>query len=133
MEAPRIGTGVLVWKDGQVLLGRRLSKGGFGTWSPPGGKLEWNERVAECAKRETIEETELEFSDPQFVTFTDDIDKENGIHFVTLFFLADWISGEPKPEKDKFEKWEWFPWNALPEPLFLPFANLLKSGYKLNH
>ena len=32
-------------------------------------------------------------------------------------------------EPEKCEKWEWFEWNNLPEPLFLPIQNLLKQKF----
>jgi len=44
--------------------------------------------------------------------------------------LCEYDSGEAKVmEPEKCEKWNWFEWNNLPEPLFLPIQNLLKKGY----
>lgn len=44
--------------------------------------------------------------------------------------LADYDSGEVKiMEPEKCEQWEWFDWNNLPKPLFLPAQNLLKQKY----
>jgi 8-oxo-dGTP diphosphatase len=33
-------------------------------------------------------------------------------------------------EPDKVEAWGWYPWDALPEPLFAPAASLLASGWR---
>jgi len=42
-KVPRVGLGVLIIKDGKVLLGRRKGAHGEGTWAPPGGHLECGE------------------------------------------------------------------------------------------
>ena len=56
----QVGVGVLVLRDGRVLLGLRRGAHGAGTWALPGGHLEFNETVAACATRETLEETGLQ-------------------------------------------------------------------------
>ncbi len=52
MPAPQVGVGVLILRDGKVLLGRRKGSHGAGCWSAPGGHLDsarrW--RTAPCAK-----------------------------------------------------------------------------------
>lgn len=129
-EKPGVGTGVYIWKDGKVLFGKRIGKAGKGTWSPPGGKLDRYESVEECVIRETREETGLTIQNPKFIHFTNDVELDAKIHFVTLHFSADWITGDPQVmEPDKFECWEWFDWGALPSPLFLAVENLIKSGF----
>jgi 8-oxo-dGTP diphosphatase len=32
-------------------------------------------------------------------------------------------------EPEKCEGWEWFEWDQLPRPLFLPIENLLKQSF----
>ncbi|HEY0979750.1 MAG TPA: NUDIX domain-containing protein, partial [Candidatus Paceibacterota bacterium] len=39
-ERPKVGIGTLIEKNGTILLGRRLSSHGAGTWQIPGGHLE---------------------------------------------------------------------------------------------
>ena len=53
----QVGLGIIVVKDGKVLLGKRKSAHGKGTWCFPGGHLEFSESWEDCAKRETKEET----------------------------------------------------------------------------
>lgn len=65
MPAPQVGVGVLILRDGKVLLGRRKGSHGAGCWSAPGGHLEFGEAVEDCALREALEETGLALSDMQ--------------------------------------------------------------------
>ncbi|HEY4060167.1 MAG TPA: NUDIX domain-containing protein, partial [Kofleriaceae bacterium] len=67
MERPRVGIGVLVMKDGKLLLGKRRGSHGEGEYASPGGHLEHLERVADCAAREVAEETGLVIGEPRFV------------------------------------------------------------------
>ena len=127
---PGVGVGVCIRKDGKVLMGKR--KGGWmpGTWAFPGGKLAMNEGLEECAVREILEETGVKISNIRLAAFTNDIDREEGIHYLTLFYVADWKSGEPLVmEPDKCEEWKWSHWDALPQPLFISTRNLIDSGY----
>ena len=55
-QIPQIGVGVIVIKDGCLLMGRRVSSHGKNTWSPPGGKPERHESIEATALRETKEE-----------------------------------------------------------------------------
>ena len=54
-----------------------------------------------------------------------------GRHYVTLFMLADGVTGDPQRlEPLKCDGWSWHDWDALPEPLFAPLASLRKSGWR---
>ncbi len=129
-ELPKIGIGVIVIKGNKVLLGRRLNAHGEGTWSFPGGHLEFNEQLEDCAKRETLEETDIKIKNVEFATITNDIFKKEGKHYITIYMRSEYDSGELKiKEPDKFQEINWFTWNNLPSPLFLPVQNLLKQGY----
>ena len=56
-KRPKVGVGVFVFKDGKTLLGKRKNAHGDGTWNPPGGHLEFNESIEQCAQREVLENT----------------------------------------------------------------------------
>ncbi len=123
------GVGVLLFRDGKLLLGRRLSPHGRGSWSPPGGKTEPGETDEECARRELLEETGLAGAVPRVVAETVDA-FPGGETYHTRFVRMDWVEGEPQVlEPDACESWEWYVWDRLPSPLFLPMASLVASGY----
>jgi 8-oxo-dGTP diphosphatase len=127
---PHVGIGVIIRKGNKVLLGMRKGSHGRGSWSFPGGHLEYGEQVEDCAIREVKEETGALISVIRPGPFTNDIFHEEGKHYVTLFVVADYVSGEVQAlEPEKCERWEWFGWNDLPRPLFLPIENLLKTGF----
>ena len=129
-QMPKVGVGVCVVKDGRVLLGKRKNAHGQGSWCFPGGHLEFNESVEDCAKREVLEETGLSIKNLRVGPYTNDIFEKENKHYVTLFVVADCDSGEAKlMEPEKCEKWEWFDWDKLPSPLFLSLQNLLKRKY----
>lgn len=127
---PKVGVGVIVIRDSKVLLGKRKNSHGEGTWNFPGGHLEFNEEVSECAKRETKEETGLEITNLQNGPYTNDIFEDEGKHYITAFIIAHSEVGNPQVmEPEKCELWGWFNWEELPEPLFLPIKNLLKMNF----
>jgi 8-oxo-dGTP diphosphatase len=43
VERPKVGIGVIVYRKGKILIGKRLSHHGAGTWEIPGGHLEFGE------------------------------------------------------------------------------------------
>jgi len=127
---PEIGVGVCLIKDGKVLLGKRTNAHGDGSWSFPGGHLEMYETWENCAEREVLEETDLKIKNTRFAGVTNDIFPEEEKHYITLFIIADYDSGQLKTmEPEKCSEWNWFSWGKLPQPLFLPIRNLIKQGF----
>jgi 8-oxo-dGTP diphosphatase len=127
---PKVGIGVIVIKDNKVLLGKRKNTHGEGSWCFPGGHLELNEKIEDCAIREVKEEVGIEIKNLRMGIFTNDIFKKEKKHYITLFVIADYSFGTAKVmELEKCERWDWFEWNKLPKPLFLPIKNLLKQKF----
>lgn len=127
---PKVGVGVIVIKNGKILLGKRKNAHGEGTWCFPGGHLKFNESWEDCALRETIEETAITIKNIRFGTATNDIFQAEEKHYITIFMLSDYDSGEVKVmEPEKCERWDWFEWDKLPQPLFIPIQNLQKRSY----
>lgn len=126
----KVGVGVLIFNEAnEILLGKRISKHGFGTWACPGGHLELYETPFECAVRETREETGLIVSDLKKGPWVNTIFPQDRHHYVTTFVLTSCYQGIPRVlEPDKCEEWKWFAVNALPEPLFATIEMLLADG-----
>ncbi|MFA7169487.1 MAG: NUDIX domain-containing protein [Candidatus Paceibacterota bacterium] len=126
-EIVRVGVGVLVMNaEGKILLGKRKSKLGEGTFSLPGGHLEFGETPEECAKRELKEETDLDGSDFEVISLSNDIAYEK--HYITIGVIVRKFSGEVKiMEVDKLESWDWYDVKKLPAPLFFPSAEFIDN------
>lgn len=108
---------VIVEKQKRILLIKEVNKKWKGQWFFPGGKKEKNEKIEECAIRETIEEAGLKI-------------KVNGIFFVScekkrsivkqhtlkLFLSARKTGGKLKTyaTKESLEA-AWFDYNKLKE------------------
>lgn len=128
--APRVGVGVFVVKDGKFLMGQRCGAHGAGSWSVPGGHLEFNESPVETAIREVREETGLEIGNVTFAAMTNDVFADESKHYVTIWMKSDWVSGEATiTEPDKFIEQRWVDFDSLPEPLFLPWKQLQASEF----
>ena len=119
----------MVWKEDELLLGKRINPESENNWQFPGGHLEFGETVSACAKREVLEETGLHIKNMKQAGYTSDVYTPLQLHYVTLFVLAGYISGEAKVlEPDKCERWAWFRYDELPSPLFLPITSFLKQN-----
>jgi 8-oxo-dGTP diphosphatase len=121
---PRVGIGVIVLRDGKVLLGKRKGAHGAGEYASPGGHLEHLESFAACAAREVREETGIEIGPIRFLRVLN-ITQYAPRHYIDIAFAADWVSGEPEVrEPDRVESWGWYDLAHLPAPLFgtLPTA-----------
>jgi ADP-ribose pyrophosphatase YjhB (NUDIX family) len=120
--SPRVGVGCIVVRSGRILLVRTRS----GFWSTPGGHLDFGETPAECAVRETEEETGVRVADVGFVAITNDVFEDRGAHYVTI-----WMRGEALDDDvligDTAEIAEagWFDPASLPSPRHLYFENLV--------
>ena len=84
-QVARAGVGIMLLKDNKVLLGKRHSDPkkassllhGEGTWTFPGGKVDFGETIYDAAKREVKEETGIEVKNMEVMSITDEIKKES--------------------------------------------------------
>lgn len=129
-ERPRVGVGVIITKGKKVLLLKRKNAHGDGSWAFVGGHLEFNEKLETCARREVFEEAGIRLRNLKPVTFTNDIFPKEKKHYITLYVIAEYKSGKVKiKEPKKVEALEWFKWENLPSPLFIPLKNLRRQGF----
>lgn len=129
-----IGFGVMVLKDGKILLGKRNDDPekasslmhGEGTWTMPGGKLHFGESFEGACIREALEETGINIkeTDLKLISLANDIVSD--AHFVTVGFLCEKFEGEPKVmEPDEITDWQWFALDNLPAKVFPPSQKVL--------
>lgn len=129
-KSPKIGVGVFIFRNGKFLMGQRKGAHGADSWSVPGGHLEFGESPEETAAREVQEETGLKITNVRFGAVTNDVFTEEDKHYVTVWMISDWQSGEAQIlEPDKFVSQKWITFDELPRGLFLPWQNLKQSQF----
>ena len=123
-----MGVGVVVRRGDELLLVRRMGAHGAGTWSTPGGHLDFGEDPARCAAREAEEETGVTIGAARFLGVTNDVFADHAKHYVTLWFGAEHEAGEAsRLASHELDEVAWFREDALPERLFPPLQRLLEG------
>jgi len=134
-KKPGVGVAVMILNnDGHVLLGKRHDDPekagselhGEGTWTLPGGKLEFGESLEDGAAREALEECGIKINNMNFVSLGNEIIPD--AHFITVGFASTHHAGEPKVmEPDEITEWKWFALDSLPEPMFPPALKVITN------
>lgn len=124
-----VGASVMIYKDGKLLLQKRLDNG---CWADHGGCLELGETVEETAKRELFEETGLTanslellgvFSGKElFYTYP------NGdmVSNVCVAYLCESFSGEVITQTNETTDLQWFDIDKLPKNISPPVIPVLE-------
>ena len=87
-KRPRLGSAVLVEKDGKFLLGKRGKKNANGYWVIPGGGVEWGESIRDAAIREIKEETNIDIEILENIGHHEIINVPADYHTIVFFHLA---------------------------------------------
>jgi len=126
-QIAKVGVGVLIFKDGKVLLGKRKNSHGANEYGGPGGHLEYGETVKQAAIRETTEECGIKIKNLNLLCVSDLL-AYFPKHYLDIGFVAEWESGEPQVlEPHKLEAWSWYDTDQLPDRLFGCFSAYLES------
>ena len=111
-----------------MLLRAKDSRVEPGTWMIPGGKVEFNEKMADTVKREAGEEIGVDLEVVEPIKTNDHILPDQ--HWVTTTFLCRIKSGKMRiMEPRKHDDLKWFPLDKMPENLSIATANSL-NAYK---
>lgn len=102
----------------QVLLGQRHNTGwSDGHWHLPSGHTESGESATTALIRESAEEIGITIADAD-VRFVHLMHHHTNEGRVALFFEVTRYTGQPvNREPDKCAGWDWFPLDALPDPV----------------
>jgi 8-oxo-dGTP diphosphatase len=87
-RAVRVRVGVLIWRDGEVLLVRH-EKGGHSYWLVPGGGVDPGETMVQTGARELLEETGYEVEVGRLLLVCEAIDpRPGGRHIVNAVYAG---------------------------------------------
>jgi 8-oxo-dGTP diphosphatase len=93
----RAGVAAVVRRpDGRLLAMERTGAHAAGTWSFPGGGVDFGEHWRETAERETFEETGLRVLAGDLMHVTNDVFPADRQHWLTLFVGCIYLGGEPR-------------------------------------
>ena len=116
----KVGVGAVVFRGDDVLVIKRGKEPFKGSWSIPGGGLEFGESLRDATKREVREETSLEINILSLIDAFEALPRDNdaGAHVVMIDFVAEWVAGEPVAGDD------------ADEAEFIPYSEaLLRLGW----
>ena len=136
-----VGSGVLIYKNGKVLLQKRRDNG---LWADHGGCVEIGESVEETAKRELFEETGLIANKLDFFNIYSGKDTlytyPNGdkVYLIITIWICEDFSGEIKIDTNEVLELKWFDINEIPKEisptlkkLFNDFVKYIKERDKV--
>ena len=115
-----VGAGVLIYKNGKVLLQKRRDSG---LWADHGGGVEIGETLEETAKRELFEETGLTANSLEFFNIYSGKEMlytyPNGdkVYFILSYWICEDFSGEIKIDPDEVIELKWFDINEMPKEI----------------
>ncbi len=122
---PKVAAGVLVEKDGKILLVQRSFNPYRGKWSLPAGFVNAGEDPAEAARRECLEETSLNTRVIRLLDIYAEKEHDGGADFIILY-QAEVIGGNLLAGDDAADA-KFFARNNLPELAFKATHHFLEN------
>jgi 8-oxo-dGTP diphosphatase len=112
----RAGVASVVFNDGKLLMLQRKGSHGSGTWSVPGGWMEYGETPYTSAERELLEETGLVATATSILAVTSAVFPAERVHSVCLWVQCSFSEPEHthqvprilEPEKCSALEWVLF-------------------------
>jgi len=125
---PAPAAGVIIEKEGQILLVRRKYNPYKGDWCLPAGFIEYGESPEHCAVREVKEETNLEITlTGLFRVYSGSDDPR--VRAILIVYLGEIINGEPSPGDDASETKFFSPENIPQNIAFQSHRQALKDYF----
>lgn len=127
---PVPAAGVVIKKDGKILLVKRKFEPYKGDWCLPAGFMEYDESPEQCAIRESKEELGVDVElDGIYGVYSGKDDPRT--HAVLVMYWAKIIDGELKPGDDA-EEIEYFDKNEVPINIaFLAHRQIIKEFFEI--
>ena len=115
---PGLGCGLVIIREGRILIYRRANAPEAGHWNIVGGKVDHMERTLDAARREAEEETGLSINGLDFLCISEQVIEKDAQHWVSMIYVTRDFSGEPQlTEPDKLTELGWFEIDNLPDPI----------------
>ena len=125
---PAPAAGVIIEKEGQILLVRRKYNPYKGDWCLPAGFIEYGESPEHCAVREVKEETNLEIKLTSLFRVYSGSDDPR-VRAILIVYLGEIINGEPSPGDDASETKFFSPENIPQNIAFQSHRQALKDYF----
>lgn len=130
-KVPLVAVGAIVRDGRDLLLVLRSHEPAKGTWSLPGGKVQWGESLHDALRREVLEETGLRVEPLTFAGIVERItrgdDTQIDHHFVVVDFWARVAKRDVPTAGDDASDARWVPIDEVPSltltPGLLEFLN----------
>ena len=116
--------------DAKVLLIQRADEPYKGCWAFPGGFLNMDETIEQCAIRELEEETGLKVYDVHQIGAYSKVDRDPRGRTITVAYLAIIDNPISVLGQDDAAKAEWWPLSALPQLAF-DHNDIINDAYTL--
>jgi ADP-ribose pyrophosphatase YjhB (NUDIX family) len=122
---PKVAVAVLITRNRQVLLGRRVNDPGRGQWTLPAGFIDAGEDPQEAARRECLEETGLEIEIKDLLDVLFGQEHERGAHILIVYQAQ--ICGGQLQAADDIDAVDFFDLNRLPPLAFTTTQKILRK------
>jgi ADP-ribose pyrophosphatase YjhB (NUDIX family) len=117
-----------------VLLTLRKRAPEAGCWSIVGGKLDFLEKLEQCAVREAREEAGVDIELIRLLCVTDHVLPEENQHWVAPAYLGRIVRGEARNcEPDKTQEVKWFALGSVPDNLTMTAHNAIVAYLNSHH
>ena len=110
---PTLTVDGIITKEAKILLMKRKFPPHKGTWTLPGGHVEYGERVEAALKREVLEETGLGVSPKRIIGVYSDPKRDPRYHLIAICYKTEITDGTVR-QSDETDDLQWFPFNQLP-------------------
>jgi 8-oxo-dGTP diphosphatase len=110
---PQLAVSAAIFRDGKILLVRRVRSPGQGVYSLPGGRVEFGESLHAALHREVDEETGLKIEILGLAGWREVLPgTTGGGHYLIMSFASRWIGNEPVLN-DEHDDFKWLAPDAL--------------------